>query len=63
MRKGYKGVAKALWTCVMQVQRKFWSDSIHVANLQCGDDSILQGNVNVHWITLLRFAKTTKRFQ
>jgi len=27
-------VAKLLWTCVMQVQRKFQSDSIHVAPLE-----------------------------
>ena len=24
-------VAKVLWTCVLQDQRKFWSDSIHFA--------------------------------
>ena len=36
----------------MQVQKKFQSDSVHVApletagmNLQCGDDSILRANV------------------
>jgi len=23
-----------LWTCVMQVQRKFWSDSVHVTPLE-----------------------------
>jgi len=27
-------VAKVLWTCVMQVQRKFRSDSVHVAPLE-----------------------------
>ena len=27
-------VAKVLWTCVMQVQRKFRSDSVHVAPME-----------------------------
>jgi len=43
-------VVKVLWTRVMQVQKKFRSDSIHVApletarvfNVDCGDDSIFR---------------------
>jgi len=45
-------VAKVLWTCVLQDQRKFRSDSVHVAplhgnrrNHHCRDDSILRANV------------------
>ena len=31
---GRNSVAKVLWTCVLQVQRKFRSDSVHVAPLE-----------------------------
>jgi len=29
-----RSVAKVLWTCVLQVQRKFQSDSVHVAPME-----------------------------
>ena len=38
-------VAKVFWTCVLQVQRKFWSDSVHVMPLETA------GIINVEMIS------------